>query len=49
MVQIEKPVKEYLVEIQRWGVTHHVIVVHGDIRCELRKLAEIMGVKTLVI
>lgn len=49
LVRVEKPVKEYLVEIQRQGVTHHVIVVHGDIRQELQYLAGIMGIRAILV
>lgn len=49
LVQIERPVKEFLVEIQRWGVTHHCIVVYGDIRRELQALARAWGIKALTI
>jgi L-arabinose isomerase len=45
LVRVERPVKEYLVEIQKQGVPHHVIVVHGDIRQELRALAELLGIR----
>ena len=48
LVRVEKPVKEYLVEIQRQGVPHHVIVVHGDVRQELQYLADILGIRSFV-
>jgi L-arabinose isomerase len=49
LVRVEKPVKEYLVEIQRQGVPHHVIVVHGDIRRELELLAGMLGIRAMTI
>lgn len=49
LVRVEKPVKEYLVEVQRQGVPHHVIVVHGDIRAELQHLAEILGIRAFTV
>lgn len=49
LVKVDRPVKEYLVEIQRRGVTHHVIIVHGDICEELKKLSEIMGIDYFVV
>ncbi len=49
MVQIERPVKEYLVEIQRRGVPHHVIVVHGEAQSELELLASTLGIKSFII
>lgn len=45
LVQIERPVREYLVEIQEWGVTHHVIVIPGDLRRELRHLARLLKIR----
>ena len=49
LVQIERPVKEFLVELQRWGVSHHCIVVHGDIRRELQALARAWGIRALTL
>jgi len=45
LVQLERPVKEYLVDIQEWGVTHHVIVIPGDIRQELQYLARALKLR----
>jgi hypothetical protein len=33
--------------MQRWGVPHHCIVVHGDIRRELEALARAWGMRAL--
>jgi len=49
LVQVEKPVKKYLVEIQRQGVPHHVVVVHGDVRRELHRLAAILGIRAFEV
>ena len=49
LIRVEKPVKEYLVEIQKKGVPHHVIVVHGDICRELELLADVMGIESFVV
>jgi len=46
LIRIDRPVKEYLVEIQRQGVSHHAIIVHGDIRKELELLASVLGVRS---
>jgi len=46
LIRVDVPVKDYLVQIQKKGVPHHVIVVHGDICRELEILAEIMGVES---
>jgi L-arabinose isomerase len=45
LVQVERPVKEYLVDMQEWGVTHHVIVIPGDIRRELQHLARLLKLR----
>jgi L-arabinose isomerase len=49
LVKIERPVKEYLVELQRRGVTHHVVVAHGDVRRELQKLASVLQIGSFVL
>lgn len=49
LVRVEKPVKEYLVEIQQQGVPHHVIVVQGDIKQELLHLASILGIRPITV
>jgi L-arabinose isomerase len=49
LVEIERPVKEYLVDVQRWGVAHHVIVAHGEVRTELQLLAGVLGIKSFTV
>jgi len=49
LIRVDMPVKEYLVEIQKKGVPHHVIVVHGDIRDELALLSRAMGIDCFVV
>jgi len=49
LVKVDMPVKDYLVEIQRKGVPHHVIIVHGDICEELKMLSRIMGIEYFVV
>lgn len=49
LVKVERPVKEYLVEIQRRGVSHHAIIVHGDICKELQLLASVLGIESFVV
>lgn len=46
LVRVERPIKEYLVEIQKQGVSHHAIIVHGDIRKELHLLASVLGIRS---
>jgi L-arabinose isomerase len=49
LVRVERPVKEYLVEVQRRGVPHHVIVAHGEARNELETLASVMGIQSFTV
>ena len=45
LVEVERPVKEFVAKLHKVGVTHHVIVCHGDCKRQLIKLAEIMNIK----
>jgi L-arabinose isomerase len=49
LIEVERPVKEYLVEIQRRGVAHHVIVAHGEARRELELLASVLGIASFKV
>jgi hypothetical protein len=49
LVAVERPVKEYLVEVQRKGVAHHVIVAHGEVRAELELLASVLGIESFTV
>jgi L-arabinose isomerase len=49
LVKIERPVKEYLVEIQRQGVSHHAIIVHGSIGRELELLASVLRIRSFKV
>jgi L-arabinose isomerase len=49
LVRVERPAKEYLVEIQRRGVPHHVFVAYGDARRELELLASCLGIQTFTL
>lgn len=49
MVKVEQPIKAYTESLTKAGVPHHAIVVAGDIRQELRQLADLMKVKVAVI
>ena len=48
LVRVESPVRQYLQNIIEYGITHHVIVVHGDVFEELQMVADAMGVDTLI-
>ena len=49
LVQVDRPVKEYIVEIQQQGVSHHAIIVHGDVRKELALLASELGIRSFTV
>ena len=49
MVKVDKPVTEYLEELCREGVTHHSILVYGDIREKMKAAAKLMDVREVVI
>jgi L-fucose isomerase-like protein len=49
LVQVETPVREYLATILSAGVTHHVIVAHGDAFEELQMVADAIGAQKLIV
>ncbi len=49
LVRVERPVKEFLAEIQRQGVPHHVILAPGDSRRELKRLAAMLGMRAFEV
>jgi len=49
LVRVEKPVKEYLAEVLKNGVAHHLIVVHGEVVPELTSIADFMGIDRLIL
>ncbi|MCL5985691.1 MAG: hypothetical protein M1371_03895 [Actinobacteria bacterium] len=48
-MRVEKPVKDYLVELLNHGFAHHSIVGYGDLREELSFIADLMGIKKIFI
>jgi L-arabinose isomerase len=49
LVKVGRPVKEYLVEIQRQGVSHHAIIVHGNIVKDLELLASVLQIRSFTV
>lgn len=47
MIQVEKPVRDYLEELIDTGSAHHVIAVHGDCASELKRAAQLMRIQTV--
>jgi L-arabinose isomerase len=48
-VRVERPVKEYLLEIQRRGFPHHVFLSYGDARRELELLASSLRIQPFTL
>jgi len=48
MVKVKTPVRDYIRRLIEHGVTHHVIVAHGDVTKELELLADMMGVEKFI-
>ena len=49
LVRVASPVREYLKELIELGVTHHAIVVHGQVVRELELAAKVMDVTSAVL
>jgi L-arabinose isomerase len=48
-IRTEKPVTEYLAELCREGVTHHAAMVYGDLRPQLKQLADLLDVRKFIL
>jgi L-arabinose isomerase len=49
IVKTDRPVREFLQLLLKSGVPHHVVLVHGDARKQLECVADLMGIRKLVI
>ena len=49
MVKVESPVEEYMKKVLEKGVAHHLIVAHGSVTEELKKVAKFMRIEYEVI
>jgi len=49
VVEIERPIKEYVEILTKSGFPHHCIAVRGDVRKELSQLADLMGMEKVYI
>ena len=49
LVEVEKPIKEYVEQLVKSGFPHHCILVSGDIRRQLAQLADLMGVEKVFL
>jgi hypothetical protein len=48
-IRVDKPVKEYLVELLDHGFSHHTIVGCGDLTEELAYIADLMGIRKVFL
>ncbi|HOG50207.1 MAG TPA: hypothetical protein PKY10_06420, partial [Lentisphaeria bacterium] len=49
MMRVQSPVRDYLRNVIDIGAAHHIIMAHGDALEALRKTAELMRVKCVVV
>jgi len=49
LVKIERPIKEHVEILTKYGFAHHCIAVRGDVRKELSQLADLMGMEKTFI
>lgn len=49
MVQVATPIRQYIANVLKNGVAHHLILVHGHIVDELASVADCMGIDKLII
>jgi len=49
MVRVKTPVREYIENFLRAGVAHHVILTAGHIAGDLKTVADILGIKKLIL
>jgi L-arabinose isomerase len=48
-MRMEKPVKQLLVELLNQGFAHHTIVAYGDLTEELSFIADLMGIRKVLL
>jgi L-arabinose isomerase len=48
-IKVDKPVREYLVELLNHGFAHHTIVGYGDLTEELAYIADLMGIRKVFL
>jgi L-arabinose isomerase len=49
VVKLDRPIKEYVEILTKRGFPHHCIAVRGDVRKQLGQLADLMGMKQVLI
>jgi L-arabinose isomerase len=48
-IRPDVPIAQFFTQLAEAGVTHHLALVHGDVRSELEKLADVLGVRKVVV
>jgi len=48
-IRPDVPIAEFFTQMAQVGATHHLAVVHGDVVSKLEKLADVLGVRKVVI
>ena len=48
-MRVERPVKSFLTELLNHGFAHHTIVAYGDLTQELAYVADLMGIKKVLM
>lgn len=48
-IKVDKPVKDYLVDLLNHGFAHHSIIINGDLSEELSFIADLMDIKKVFI
>ena len=49
LVELERPIKEYVELLVKRGFAHHAIAVRGDVRKQLGQLADLMGMEKVIL
>jgi L-arabinose isomerase len=49
MVKVNRPVKSYLESLCREGVTHHAILIYGDLIEKLQKVTSLLGIRQFLL
>jgi len=48
-IKVDKPVKQYEVELLNLAFAHHAIVAYGDPTEELSLVADLIGIKKVIL
>jgi L-fucose isomerase-like protein len=48
-IRVDRPIKEYVENLCREGVTHHAALVYGDVQSDLEKLASLLKIRKFLL